>query len=183
MKKQLFCALSFLFLSCFNFMYAQVWEEYADSARIFSDKEQFKSSILYYSKALDLLNNDSAGTLTYARISNSLGAVYYYTGNLERAEQDFLISKAIREKILGIQHPDYLTLCNNLASLYKEMGLYDKAEPLYLQTLQTREKILGKMHISYAESCNNLGSFYFQLGQLEKAEPLFLQTKNILFIT
>ncbi|MGB6301921.1 MAG: tetratricopeptide repeat protein, partial [Rivularia sp. (in: cyanobacteria)] len=42
---------------------------------------------------------------------------------------------AIREKVLGEEHPDVAQSLNNLALLYYSQGNYSKAEPLYLHSL------------------------------------------------
>jgi tetratricopeptide (TPR) repeat protein len=49
---------------------------------------------------------------------------------------------AIREKVLGPDHPDVADALNKLAILYKDQGRYAEAEPLYKQSLAIREKVL-----------------------------------------
>ena len=63
---------------------------------------------------------------------------------------------AIREKVLGSEHPDVATSLNNLAFLYFLQGNYIKAEPLYFRSLAILEKVLGKEHLDVAQSLNNL---------------------------
>ncbi|MGD1872999.1 MAG: tetratricopeptide repeat protein [Mastigocoleus sp.] len=62
---------------------------------------------------------------------------------------------AIREKILGKEHPGTATSLNNLAAFYLYQKNYSKAEPLYLRSLAISEKILGKEHPDTATSLNN----------------------------
>ena len=71
---------------------------------------------------------------------------------------------AIREKVLGKEHPDVATSLNNLAELYRLQGNYSKAEPLYLRSLAIREKVLGKEHPDVAQSLNNLAVLYDSQG-------------------
>ncbi|MBK6859700.1 MAG: tetratricopeptide repeat protein [Saprospiraceae bacterium] len=52
----------------------------------------------------------------------------------------YLEAKAIREKAIGKEHPDYVWSLNNLALLYKDIGNYQKAEPLYLEAKAISEK-------------------------------------------
>ncbi|NJO61976.1 MAG: tetratricopeptide repeat protein, partial [Richelia sp. RM2_1_2] len=51
---------------------------------------------------------------------------------------------AIREKVLGKEHPDVATSLNNLAGLYESQGNYSSSEPLYLRSLAIREKFSVK---------------------------------------
>ena len=58
------------------------------------------------------LSNDVANSL------NNLAVSYYNQGKYEQAESLYQSSLAIREKILGKDHPDVATSLNNLAGLY-----------------------------------------------------------------
>jgi hypothetical protein len=63
-----------------------------------------------------------------------------------RAEPLYLKSLAIREKLLGAEHPDVATTLKNLAELYRASGRTDEAEPLYRRAVAIAEKVLGKEH-------------------------------------
>ena len=63
---------------------------------------------------------------------------------------------AIRQQLLGEEHPDYATGQNDLAALYRAMGAYGLAKPLYRQALEIRKEALGEGHPDYALSLNNL---------------------------
>ena len=80
---------------------------------------------------------------------------------------------AIREKLLGQEHPDVAESLNNLAVLYREQGNYAQAEPLFQRALAIREKAFGQEHPDFAESLNNLGELYRLQGNYTQAEPLF----------
>jgi len=86
---------------------------------------------------------------------------------------------AIREKVLGAEHPDVATSLNNLALLYKSQGNYSSSEPLYLRSLAIDEKVLGAEHPSVATSLNNLAELYRTQGNYSKAEPLLLRALAI----
>ncbi|QIR41386.1 tetratricopeptide repeat protein [Tolypothrix sp. PCC 7910] len=87
---------------------------------------------------------------------------------------------AIREKVLGKEHPNVAQSLNNLAELYRVQGSYAKAEPLYLRSLAILEKVLGKEHPNVAQSLNNLAELYRVQGSYAKAEPLYLRSLAIL---
>ena len=86
---------------------------------------------------------------------------------------------AIREKVLGSEHPDVATSLNNLALLYQVQGNYSEAEPLYQRSLAIREKVLGSEHPSVATSLNNLAALYGAQGNYSEAEPLYQRSLAI----
>ena len=53
---------------------------------------------------------------------------------------------AIREKVLGAEHPDTATSLNNLASLHQARGDLPAARPLIERALCICEKVLGPEH-------------------------------------
>ena len=53
---------------------------------------------------------------------------------------------AIREKVLGAEHPDTASSLNNLAGLYYAQGEYAQALPLFQRALAIYEQVLGKDH-------------------------------------
>lgn len=55
---------------------------------------------------------------------------------------------AIREKVLGAEHPDTASSLNNLAALYDTQGDYAQALPLLQRALAIFERALGKNHPS-----------------------------------
>jgi CHAT domain-containing protein/tetratricopeptide (TPR) repeat protein len=82
---------------------------------------------------------------------------------------------AIREKVLGPDHPDVATVLYNFGMLYEEAGRFAEAEPLYKRSLAIREKALGPDHPDHflvAQSLNNLAELYERLGRYTEAEPL-----------
>lgn len=53
---------------------------------------------------------------------------------------------AIRQKVLGAEHPDTANSLNNLALLYETQGQYDLALPMYAQALTIFQTALGEEH-------------------------------------
>ncbi|MBK9722528.1 MAG: tetratricopeptide repeat protein [Saprospiraceae bacterium] len=126
--------------------------------------------------ALEKFGKESAA---YGSCCFNRGRVSRNKGDYPEAEKWYLESKAIREKVLGKEHPDYALNLTSLAILYKDMGNYEKAEPLYLESKAIREKVLGKEHPDYASSLNSLAILYKDMGNYEKAEPLYIEAKAI----
>jgi len=80
---------------------------------------------------------------------------------------------AIREKVLGSNHPYVARNLNNWAELYYEQGKYEEALPLYQRALTIYEKALGPDHPDVAVCLNNTASLYNAQGKYEEALPLY----------
>ena len=79
---------------------------------------------------------------------------------------------AIREKMLGSDHPDVAKSLNNLAALYVEKGRFAEAEPLYQRSLAILEKVRGPENPDVASILDNLGNLYRAQGRYAEAETL-----------
>ncbi|WP_147094558.1 tetratricopeptide repeat protein, partial [Nitrosococcus oceani] len=77
---------------------------------------------------------------------NNLAALYEAQGRYAQAEELYHRSLAIREQLLGPDHPEVAIMLNNLAGLYRATGLGEKAESLYDRSLAVMEKIFGPRH-------------------------------------
>jgi tetratricopeptide (TPR) repeat protein len=86
---------------------------------------------------------------------------------------------AIREQLLGANHPDVATSLNNLAGLYQAIGNYGEAEPLFQRSLTIREQALGSDHPRVATSLNNLAALYSDMGNYTEAQPLYQRSLAI----
>ena len=80
---------------------------------------------------------------------------------------------AMRENVLGPEHPDTATSLNNLAYLLKDQGDLAGARPPYERALAIKEKVLGPEHADTAIGLNNLGVLLQTQGDLAGARPLF----------
>ena len=101
--------------------------------------------------------------------ANTLAAL----GKFDEAVPLYHRALAIREQVLGPEHPNTATSLNNLAVLYDTQGLYAQAEPLYQRALAIREQVLGPEHPHTASSLNNLAALYHDQGLSAQAEPLY----------
>ena len=87
---------------------------------------------------------------------------------------------AIREKVLGSEHPAIASNLNALAGLYMALGRYDDAEPLYNRSLAIRVKALGPEHLEITYSLNGLAKLYESQGRYADAEPPYKRSLAIL---
>src|SRR5579862_556473 len=110
-------------------------------------------------KCAELL--DSAGSYLHGR-----GA---YSGARPLKER----ALAIRERVLGSNHPDTAEALNNLALLLLDEGNREAARPLLERALAINEKVLGPEHNATATSLNNLALLLREQGELGEARVLF----------
>jgi tetratricopeptide (TPR) repeat protein len=111
---------------------------------------------------------------------NTLGALVYAQGDLERAERYFTRSRDAYLRLAGASDPRLATALYNLAGVNVENGRYAAAESLYRQSLAIREQNLGPADPLLAEVWNDLGFLcihqkkYQDAGRwLEKAANLW----------
>jgi transposase len=77
---------------------------------------------------------------------SSLSKIRLRYGLYEKAEALYQRALAIREQIVGFQHPDTATSLYHLAVFYSSRARYEKAEPLYQRALSIRELVQGPLH-------------------------------------
>jgi len=138
---------------------------------------KYKEAGEYYRRAIEELPKDEE-TLLAHYLNNAVLAMLNsgeYSQATPLAEQ----ALQIREKVLGVEHPEVATDLNNLAVLYEKQGKYAQSEPLYLRALEIDEKIYGKEHPDVATSLNNLAVLYKKQGKYAQAEPLYLRALEI----
>ena len=79
---------------------------------------------------------------------------------------------AIREGVLGPDHPDLALTINSLAILYQNVGDYARAESLYRRSLSIDRSVFGEDHPNLAIAYGNLATLYFHLGDYRQSEEL-----------
>ena len=152
-------------------------DDYAQAERYFLEALSIREKTLGkdhpdYASSLNDLRN-------YAARRDNLGNLYQQMGVYVDAELHYLDALNIREKVLGIDHPDYATSLNYLGGLYLNMGDYARAERNFLEALSIWERTFGKDHPDYAASLGNLGVFYHEMGDYAQAEHYFLEALRI----
>jgi tetratricopeptide (TPR) repeat protein len=79
-------------------------------------------------------------------------------GELAAARPLYERALAIRERVLGPDHPDTASSLNNLAGLLEDQGELAAARPLYERALATYERVLGPDHPDTATVRRNLAN-------------------------
>ncbi len=119
-------------------------------------------------------------TLNEAKQLNEQVTQLYQQGQYAQAIPLAQRVLAIREKSLGLDHPDVAQSLNNLAALYMAQGNYAAADPLLKHALIIVEKALGLNHPNVATNLNNLALLYQNQGNYAAAVPLYQRALAIL---
>src|SRR5712664_1632016 len=118
--------------------------------------------------------------LAEARRLNREAATIRSSGKFSEAVPLVQRALAIREKILGPEHPDVAASLDNMAGLYRDQGKYAEAEVLYRRALAIGEKAGGPWHPNVAASVNNLALLYSAQSKYAEAELLYRRALAIL---
>ncbi|CAM9481721.1 unnamed protein product, partial [Ectocarpus sp. 12 AP-2014] len=99
------------------------------------------------------------------------------TPKYTEAEQLYERSQAIREKVLGPEHPDVATSVNNRAWLLCKQ--YAEAEPLFERSQSVRENVLDPEHVDVATTLNGRAVLCHCEVRYSKAESLYERSQAI----
>ena len=114
-----------------------------------------------------------------ARVLDQLGCYLRECAQHDQAEALLRRGLAIRESLLGPDHPLTATSVANLARLACDAGRYDEAVGLYRRSLDVRERVLGRTHAETADALSGLAQVYYQQGKFPDAEALFRRAQEV----
>jgi tetratricopeptide (TPR) repeat protein len=106
-----------------------------------------------------------------ARLCDVLGEHLWRIGDYTGARPYWEQTLAIRQKVLGEEHPDTATSLNTLGFLLESLEERTAARPYYERALAIRQKLFGEDHLDTAESLNNVGYSRQVQGDLVGARP------------
>ncbi len=114
--------------------------------------------------------------LVEAEIRITLGGAYTSIDAPSLAIQHLTRARALREALLGADHPDTLDAMHKLASAY--IVAYDlaRAVPLLEETVARQKEILGPGHPGTLASINSLAVAYTAAGNLAQTVALLEET-------
>ncbi len=108
-------------------------------------------------------------SLAAASAHDALGIVLTEQGEHAAALIEFDRALALREAILGTQHPHVASTLNNRADSRLKLGRLDDAEADVRRSLAIREAVLGPNHPSVGSSLTNLANIAELRGDLATA--------------
>ena len=119
------------------------------------------------------LGDDAAGDpLAAADLQDALGTTLSELGYPRDAVPLHGKSSAVRERVLGPQHPKTIDAINNLAIDYILSDQFALAAPLLEQLVERIKAVYGADHENTLDALNNLAVTYRDSGNPEKARPI-----------
>ncbi|KAH9146957.1 hypothetical protein LEN26_004849 [Aphanomyces euteiches] len=152
--------------------------EYGKSEHMYRESLRLQKDVLHRND-----HSHVAEVMNYLGICLSTRKGYHAVNpwNFRNAETLLIEAKAMRERVLGTNHPDYATSLNNLGNFYKAalqmishkdeskdmkfgwggvlLKTEDDIKEFYTTSLSIRELNLGRDHPHVAQSLNNLALF------------------------
>jgi serine/threonine-protein kinase len=101
---------------------------------------------------------------------NSQGSMATTSSKHAEARALYERALALREKVLGPEHPDFATSLNNLGNLFNDAGDYPEALAMQQRVLALRERVLGPEHPDVGISLNNLAIVVYSMGDYPRAK-------------
>ena len=132
---------------------------------------QLTPHLLASRKAID--PEGSSNMPSWANLLNRAANYFYGRASYLQATPLLCDALAIREKVLGPEHPDTASSLINFSGLLQQRGDFAGSKPLLERALAIREKVLGPEHSMTASSLDNLASLFRYLSDFERARPLF----------
>jgi len=102
--------------------------------------EAYQRLILLMSRHVDPLDEEML------KLRNNLTQLYIMSGNRQKAEQSILREIALRQKLLGSNHPAVAAQLNELGVNYFEQKKYDLAKQAFERAIATDEIAFGPDH-------------------------------------
>jgi len=131
-----------------------------------------RAAVDHYTRAIEIQQRLDPDGLATARTYNNLGRACYADRNFTDARRFHTAALAIRQRKLGIHHPDTATSLNNLGAVALAEGDTVTALQLFQQALEIRERLLGPDHPYTAISLNNIAELHAAQGHDAEAIAL-----------
>jgi len=107
-----------------------------------------------------------------AELLSATGSVLLVMGEREEARVMYDRTLAIRERLLGSEHPDVATALQNVGTALHLSGSHREAMALFERGLAIQEKTLGAQHPAVAVGINNIAASHHALGEFAQAREL-----------
>ena len=134
--------------------------------RFFASVEEAERAIASYAEleakllAEDNEDLEDGRRLSIAATLENIANVYDDYGRYDHTLSLYEHVKAVREKMLGKEHPDTANTYHNIANIYFEQGKHDEALGWYRKALDIYEKVLGMEHPDTADTYTSIASAY-----------------------
>ncbi len=120
-----------------------------------------------------LADTADTGTARAAELARSVADVLHAQGALKETRPYYDRALAIREEVLGPEHPDTAMSLEDVGALLHEQNNNAAARPYFERTLAIRETALGPTHPDTATSLTYLGAVLHAEGDHAEARTYF----------
>jgi tetratricopeptide (TPR) repeat protein len=110
---------------------------------------------------------------------DTMGANFFFSGDLAAAEAPMREALKLREEALGLHHARTAQSINNLGALLYESGRYNDAMMEYQRALPIYREVYGAEHPEVATLLDNMGRSALVAGKVDEAEPLLRQSLSM----
>ena len=135
-----------------------------DIGDCYEELAEYVTAMDYYQQAKDIYENYSRENLGYADCLERIGNLFAVFGDYTSAMEYYRQVLTLREKTLGMEHPDYAVVLYNIGLCYNDIGYYIESIEYLRRALSIQEKTLGKDHPEYADCLGAIGESYCDLG-------------------
>lgn len=153
---------------------------YASKGLLFYILNDYKSSIWWYNKALELFKETNDRSISYARLLGNISLLYTSGGMYEDANEK--LDEAL--KICNSFYSDdinciseYYTLLNNKATNYIKMGNYDKGMEVY-NTIISNATSHNNQRVKALAMCN-MAEIYILKNDFQKGRMLLEEALSL----
>ena len=160
-------------------LYSQQWKSFGDSAKVYSEKNNYEKAASFYSLAIDELKKDSAESSTIVEYYQALGESWLDARKFANVEPALQSAGSILKKKGLDTTLAYVRVLNALGINFYLQNQLDKVEEKWLMVRTLREKLLGKEHLDYIKICNNLGALYGRAGMYDEAQRYNLEVLEL----
>lgn len=152
---------------------AETATEWRGLADFYFREQRLREAAAALEQALSIVRTIEGDGLNTARVMQNLGSVYHSDHQPQKAQPLLRVALAIRERILGPDHPDLAVVLLNIGGSLRATGDFAQALPLMQRALAIRERGLPQGHPDVAWATEFLGALYREVGQFQDALPMF----------
>ncbi|MBN1150240.1 tetratricopeptide repeat protein [candidate division WOR-3 bacterium] len=142
---------------------------YISISKVYFEKSDFSKSLEYLNKAMEHAKRIGSRS-DLAEIYICLGKIYHRKAEFKTATEFFKRALLLKNKLLGVKHPDCAKLSILIGRVAFDWGRKcKKAVDSFEKALAVQIEILGNNHLDTSNTFNDLGIVYGYKGEYVKA--------------
>ena len=143
-----------------------------------SKSGQYEKAEALYRRRLNIVGESPDDVDSLVFIYN-LGVTLKEQGKYDEAEAYYLRAREGYDRVVGTEHPTYLSASNALAALMELQGRHAESETLQREVLATLRRTLGERHPRVHSSLTNLGSVLLAQKKIEESIVIFREAADL----